>query len=161
MRVQKYRLEVVKEKGASYEVVTKKISSPSVAFELLNTVFRLEVQAEEVFAILCLNTKNEVVGCFEVSRGILSTALVHPREIFKRAIACNSACVLLAHNHPSGNPSPSKEDDNITKRLAEAGDLLGISILDHVIIGEDKYYSYKEENASILESHKNIGGKYV
>jgi len=154
MRVQKYRLEVVKEKGTSYEVESKKITSPSVASEILNKVFRLEVQPEEVFAILCLNTKHETIGCFEVARGSLGMALVHPREVFKRAIACNAACVLIAHNHPSGYVVPSSEDDNITKRLIEAGSLLGIEIVDHLVIGDDKFYSYKEQNASIFESRK-------
>jgi DNA repair protein RadC len=93
---------------------------------------------------LCLNTKNKVAGAHIISQGSLSASIVHPREVFKAALLNNSASIILAHNHPSGDPEPSREDVETTKRLVEAGEILGIRVLDHVIIGE-QYLSMKEE----------------
>lgn len=152
---------MVKERGPAYEVESKKVDCPVSGYNILNQVFRLDVQPEEIFVMLCLNIKNEIIGSFEVSRGSLAVALVHPREVFKRALLCNAASILVAHNHPSGNSKPSIEDNSISKRLSEAGEMIGISVLDHIIVGDDNYYSYKEENPSLLMSHKNIGGNYV
>ena len=78
-------------------------------------------------------------------RGTINTSLVHPREVFKRALLNNASNIMVAHNHPSGDPNPSKEDIQITERLKEAGNLLGINLLDHIIVGEDKYISLKEK----------------
>ena len=86
-----------------------------------------------------LDTKNKIIGAFGVSRGALNSSLVHPREVFKRALLSNAASIMLAHNHPSGDPTPSSEDKATTKRLVEAGDIIGIRVLDHIIIGEDSF----------------------
>ena len=95
--------------------------------------------------VLMLDTKNRVIGINTVSVGILDSALVHPREVFKPAILCNASSIILAHNHPSGDPSPSFEDQRVTKRIKEAGDLLGIEVLDHVVVGEQgRFCSLKE-----------------
>lgn len=161
MRINKYRLELVKEEGVSYDIESKSIKSPPDAYDMLNLTLKLDSQAEEVFSMLCLNKKNDIIGCFEIARGALSAALVHPREVFKRAILCNAASIIVAHNHPSGDSRPSKEDDAITRRLSEAGDIIGISVTDHIIVGDEKYYSYKEMNPSLMESHRNIGGNYA
>ena len=97
--------------------------------------------------LLMLNQKNRVIGIHTVSMGSLTASVVHPREVFKVAILANCASILLAHNHPSGDCQPSKEDRAITTRLVEAGRLLGISVLDHVIIGgEGRYFSFADEN---------------
>jgi DNA repair protein RadC len=88
------------------------------------------------FVAVLLDTKGQVIGVTTISIGDLSSALVHPREVFKPAVLANAASVLLAHNHPSGDPTPSSEDVSVTRRLAEAGALLGIDVLDHVVIGE-------------------------
>lgn len=106
---------------------------------------RLRSLEQEHFLTLHLNTKNRLLGMETVSIGTLDASLVHPREVFKAAIRQSSASLILAHNHPSGDPRPSKEDINLTYRLKESGELLGIPILDHVIIGDHKYYSMKEE----------------
>ena len=96
--------------------------------------------------MLCFNTKNAVVGAFEVSKGSLNSSIVHPREVFKRAILSNANAILVAHNHPSGDLNPSSEDINMTKRLESAGDIIGIKVLDHLIVGENNFYSFKENS---------------
>ena len=140
----KYRLELVKEESHKYEVETR-ISCPKDIYEVLTKVCRIQCNAEEVFILITLNTKNIVTGYFEVHRGTINSSLVHPREVFKRALLNNASNIMVAHNHPSGDPNPSKEDIQITERLKEAGNLLGINLIDHIIVGEDKYISFKEK----------------
>ena len=140
----KYRLELVKEESHKYEVETI-ISCPKDIYEVLTKVCRIQCNAEEVFILITLNIKNIVTGYFEVHRGTINASLVHPREVFKRALLNNASDIIVAHNHPSGDPNPSKEDIQITERLKEAGNLLGINLLDHIIVGEDKYISLKEK----------------
>lgn len=106
---------------------------------------RLSFLSQEHFLTLHLNTKNRLLGMETITIGTLDSSLVHPREVFKGAIRQSSAALILAHNHPSGDPQPSKEDLHLTRRLKESGELLGIPILDHVIIGNQNYYSMKEE----------------
>src|SRR5690625_6412061 len=99
----------------------------------------------EVFFVMCLNTKNNVVAVHRCHIGSLNGSLVHPREVFKSAILNNAASVIVAHQHPSGDITPSMEDINVTKRLAEAGKLLGIEVLDHLVVNnEGKFTSLKE-----------------
>ena len=105
----KYRLELVKEESHKYEVETR-ISCPKDIYEVLTKVCRIQCNAEEVFILITLNTKNIVTGYFEVHRGTINTSLVHPREVFKRALLNNASNIMVAHNHPSGDPNPSKED---------------------------------------------------
>ena len=95
----------------------------------------------EEFWVIHLNTKNRMIGYEVVSVGSMSASIVHPREVFKGAIINNSAALICFHNHPSGDPTPSREDIDITKRLRDGGDLLGIRILDHIIIGDREYRS--------------------
>ena len=142
-RINVYSLRLVKESSVTYNL-EKPIVNPATAAEIINQVFDMENQPNEVFAILCLNTKNKVAGAHIISQGSLSASIVHPREVFKAALLNNSASIILAHNHPSGDPEPSREDVKTTKRLVEAGEILGIRVLDHVIIGE-QYLSMKEE----------------
>jgi DNA repair protein RadC len=137
-------LEVIKESSKVYQLPPGNITSSKLAYEYVNTVFKLSSQAEEVFVVLVLNTKNAVVGGFEVSRGTLSSSPVHPREVFKRVLLLNGVRCILAHNHPSGVANPSPEDIALTKRLASAGDILGIGVIDHIIAGSDDYVSLKE-----------------
>jgi DNA repair protein RadC len=99
----------------------------------------------EQFRILLLNTKNVIIACEEVSRGSLNSSIVHPREVFNRAIKRSAAAIILIHNHPSGDPTPSQEDINITRRLVEVGRLVGIEVLDHLIIGDGVFTSLKEK----------------
>jgi len=99
---------------------------------------------QEHFVVLLLNTKNKVIGRETVSVGSLNAAVVHPREVFRAAVKRSAASVICAHNHPSGDPTPSPEDIALTHRLAEAGRVMGIEVLDHLIIGEQAYVSLKE-----------------
>lgn len=100
---------------------------------------------KEYFKIILLDIKNNIIAVENISIGSLNSSLVHPREIFKTAIKKSSAAAILVHNHPSGDPRPSNEDIEVTKRISEGGKILGIEILDHVIIGDGNYFSFKDE----------------
>lgn len=99
----------------------------------------------EHFRVILLNTKNRVLDVDTVSIGSLNASLVHPREVFKRAVQRSAAAIILVHNHPSGDPSPSQEDLQISQRLCEAGRIIGIEVLDHIIIGDHVFTSFKEK----------------
>jgi DNA repair protein RadC len=117
------------------------VSSPADVDRLLRG--RIANLDRENFVAVLLNTKNEVIETPLVSIGTLSASLVHPREVFKPAIRASAASVVLAHNHPSGKVEPSREDREVTRRLSDAAEILGIEVLDHVIVG-DGYFSMKE-----------------
>jgi DNA repair protein RadC len=104
----------------------------------------LQHEAAEVFVMLCLSTKCRVLGYYEVSRGTLDATLVHPREVFKVALLANAAAIILAHNHPSGDPSPSLDDVDLTHRLVKAGEILGVQVVDHIIIGDGRWTSFHD-----------------
>jgi len=126
------------------EKPVKKISCAEDVFKLFQD--RLKDKNEEHFYVLMLNNQNKIIAEQEVSKGILDASIIHPREVFKPAIKNSASKIILVHNHPSGDPSPSREDLEITEKLTEAGNQIGIKILDHVIIGKEKYYSNKEES---------------
>ncbi|MEK4157876.1 DNA repair protein RadC [Paenibacillus sp. FSL E2-0230] len=118
------------------------IRSPKDVYNLLEPELRFE--QKEHFICLFLNTKNRLIFKEVISIGSLNAAIVHPREVFHAAIRRCSASLICAHNHPSGDPEPSIEDVNLTKRLLAAGEIIGIEVLDHVIIGGNRFYSLKE-----------------
>lgn len=120
------------------------IKSPSDVAEYV--MEDLKSLTQEHFKTVFLNTKNEIIAYETISIGTLNASIVHPRDVFNQAIRKAAANVILVHNHPSGNPKPSVEDINITKRLAEAGDIVGIKVLDHIIVGDGSFYSMKEED---------------
>ncbi|HHX14019.1 MAG TPA: DNA repair protein RadC [Clostridiales bacterium] len=101
---------------------------------------------KEHFTVLFLSTKNEIICAEEISVGNLNSSIVHPREVFRGAVKRGAAAVILVHNHPSGHPQPSQNDIDVTRRLVEAGDLMGIPVLDHLIIGDGVFISLKEQN---------------
>ncbi len=105
----------------------------------------LKKETREIFATVHLDSKNRVLCIETVSIGSLSAAIVHPREVFKGTLLSSAAAMVLVHNHPSGDPTPSREDLELTKRLKDAGELLGIRVLDHVIIGEN-YLSFADRD---------------
>ena len=107
---------------------------------------QLKGKRKEHFLVLCLDTRNRLIDRKLVSMGSLDTSIVHPREVFKEAISSCAASVIFAHNHPSGDPEPSKEDLELTKRLARAGEILGIDVLDHIIICDKSFVSLKARN---------------
>ena len=137
-----YKISLVREGQVScYE---QQIRSSANASTILQN-YLADVDREH-FVVLLLNQKNRVIGVHTVSVGSLSASVVHPRETFKAAILANAAAIICGHNHPSGDCQPSREDRAITTRLVESGKLLGISVLDHVIIGdENKYFSFADE----------------
>ena len=118
------------------------IREPGDAFRFAMPHF-LHVSKEH-FAVLILNTKNHVIGLRDISIGSLTASIVHPREVFQEAIKNSAASIILLHNHPSGDPTPSKEDIAVTQRLVKAGTIMDIPVLDHVVIGDHRYVSMKE-----------------
>jgi DNA repair protein RadC len=106
---------------------------------------RLRAKKKEYFLALLLDTRNQLIKVAEISVGSLDSSIVHPREVFKEAISASAAAVIFAHNHPSGDAQASPDDIKLTKRLAEAGELVGIEVLDHIIIGDRKSLSLKRE----------------
>jgi len=104
---------------------------------------RLKGRKKEHFLVLCLDTRNRLIQCRPVSMGSLDTSVVHPREVFKEAVAASAASVIFAHNHPSGDPEPSKEDVELTRRLVKSGEIVGIEVLDHIIVCDKGYLSLK------------------
>lgn len=121
----------------------KKITSPKDVAEIFIPLFRDEVK--EKFIVICLNSANKIIRYEVISVGNLNSSIVHSREVFKVAIENNSANIILMHNHPSGNPEPSKEDINITKRLAESGKILEINVFDHIIIAGNTFTSFVDK----------------
>lgn len=119
------------------------IRSPQDAVNLL--MARLRYETREHFIILLLSTKNHVLATPTISIGSLNASIVHPRELFREVINHSAASVILAHNHPSGDPTPSPEDIGLTRKLIDAGKILEIPVLDHIIIGDNKYVSLKEK----------------
>lgn len=120
----------------------EKITCPNDVFEHLEvTVAHLK---REKFFTLLLDTKNQIIAVEEISTGSLNASIVHPREVFHYAIKKNAKSMILAHNHPSGHVTPSKEDRQITERLVEAGKIIGIEVIDHIVLGKNSYYSFKE-----------------
>ncbi|MBM7854910.1 DNA repair protein RadC [Desulfohalotomaculum tongense] len=118
------------------------IQTPNDIATLMDEIRYLD---REQFRAVLLDTKNQVITIETITIGILDSSLVHPREVFKSAIKRSAARIVLVHNHPSGDPTPSKEDINITKRLIEVGKIIGINILDHLIIGDGRFTSLKSE----------------
>lgn len=112
--------------------------------DIQELIYDLKFYDKEHFVVVYLNTKNVVIGQETISIGTLNSALVHPREVFKAAIRRGAASIIACHNHPSGDPTPSPEDISLTKRIAEAGEIVGIELLDHVIIAGNKYVSLRE-----------------
>jgi DNA repair protein RadC len=123
----------------------KRISKAEDVFSLFHD--RLKDEKQEHFYILMLNTKNHIIAEHKISTGILDASIVHPREVFKPAIKNSASKIILIHNHPSGDPSPSSEDIDITNKLKSFGDELGIKVLDHVIIGNGKWWNWAEHRA--------------
>ena len=106
---------------------------------------RLRGKKKEHFLALLLDTRNQLIKVSQISVGSLDTSIVHPREVFKEAISASAASVIFVHNHPSGDPEASADDIKLTKRLAEAGEIVGIDVLDHIVIGDKNYLSLKRE----------------
>ena len=149
MRVTTYRAELdknlhtilVRESSRNYP--GGNVKSPCAIAEMMNAMYGLSRQAEEHIYMLALNTKCGLLGVFELAHGTVDSALCEPREIFIRALLCGASSVVLVHNHPSQDVNPSKVDCAVSKRIREAGGLVGVELTDHIIVG-DGYYSFME-----------------
>lgn len=140
-RVNIISLKMVKDQSILYP--ERRIKAPDDAYKLLKQFF---VEADrELFIVLCLDTKNQPTAINICHIGSLNASIVHPREVLKPAVLSNSASIIVAHNHPSNDPTPSREDIDVTKRLSDAGKIIGIELLDHLVVGTDKYISLKEK----------------
>lgn len=143
-----YHIELVREeKPAAF--CGKAVFGPEDIADIFRQVLKNEDR--ELFTMLALDTKHRVIGINVVSQGTLNASIVHPREVFKAAMLLNASGIIICHNHPSGNITPSREDSRVTKKLVKAGEILDIPVLDHLIVGWEmdgsfRYYSFKEQN---------------
>ena len=137
-------LELGRRIASAEPLVRDSITSPEHGVALLMP--RLRYESKEHFLVVLLNSKNKVLDVEQISEGSLNSSVVHPREVFAPAVLHHAAAILTAHNHPSGDPTPSKEDKDLTNTLVQAGKYMGIPVLDHIIIGDAKYFSFKEHS---------------
>jgi DNA repair protein RadC len=137
-----FELKVVRERRPGYGSARRVATSREVYDAFRERFAPLD---REEFLVVPLGGKNQILGFHVVSVGTLTASLVHPREVYKIALLANAAAVIVVHNHPSGDPTPSAEDVAITRRLREAGELLGVSLLDHVVIGDERYISFADD----------------
>ena len=128
---------------SSFKKEIKHISSAKDVFDLYHE--RLKDEKQENFYVLMLNNKNNIIKEELISKGVLDSAIIHPREVFKPAIKNSSARIILVHNHPSGDPKPSEEDVKVTKQIKEASKFISIELIDHIIVGREDYYSFKQK----------------
>lgn len=140
-----YKCALVKEKENNYDA---QLTSPERVYELAKTM-GMENECEEYCYMIALNVNAKIIGIHEVSHGSLSSAPASPREVFKRAILNNASSIILMHNHPSGNSRPSPDDLHLTKRMIECGNLLGIKLNDHIVIGRGQYTSIATQDACL------------
>lgn len=153
MRVIKYntkltenqRVVLEKEVSVYCPEIDRKMNGPEQIVKLAKNYLRMHEKSEEYMYMLCMNTKLEMTGVFEISHGNVNSSIVGTREVFQKALLANAVSIALIHNHPSGDPKPSREDVQVTKRLMDAGNILGIQVLDHIIIGRPGFTSLKEK----------------
>ena len=138
------RVALEKEISVNRPDVEGVIRSPENVAEIAKGYLRMHEEPEEYMYMICMNTKNKIIGVFEISHGNVNSSIVGTREVFQKALLANAVSIILMHNHPSGDCAPSREDVEVTKRLVEAGKILGIQVLDHIIVG-DTYSSLKEK----------------
>lgn len=163
MRIQKssivlddnYKNVLVKDFAKNY-VGVDNLQSPANIVQVMNDVFNISNQAEEYLYLVCMTCRCKPISFFEVSHGTYNTTVVNCREILIRALLCGATNIIIIHNHPSGVPEPSREDVQITKKLQEASELIGIQFSDHIIIGRDGYYSFNEERLKLQEQESMI-----
>lgn len=133
---------LLRESGPWYAGLVK---SPEDVVKIMRDHLDLENADREHFVVIYMDRKGNVNAICIVSVGGLHSSIVHPREVFKTALLTSAASIILVHNHPSGDPTPSNEDQEVTKKLVESGKILGIDVLDHIVIGVERYFSFKEK----------------
>lgn len=142
--INQYTVKLIKEKSGKYNIDNKVIKDAQTVASIVDIVIDINNSAVEKFGIITLTIKNKIIGLHIISVGSLTAAIVHPREVFQQAILCNASKIVCFHNHPSGDTAPSQDDIETTKRLVQAGEIMGIKVYDHVIVSEGNYYSFKE-----------------
>lgn len=142
---EKQRVVLEKEVSVYCPDVDRKMNSPEKIVTLAREYLRMHELPEEYMYMVCMNTKLDMIGVFEISHGNVNSSIVGTREVFQKALLANAVSIAMIHNHPSGDPKPSREDVEVTKRLVEGGNILGIQVLDHIIIGRPEYSSLKEK----------------
>ena len=135
--------ELGKREDLEPEMINFDIKSPESVVRAIRA--SIKDKAKEHFKLILLNPRNKIIRISTISIGTLNASLVHPREVFKDAIVHSAASVVLAHNHPSGDPDPSEDDLKITRKLVESGKILGIEVMDHIIIAKNGFFSFKEK----------------
>lgn len=152
-RIPIYQVKLVRDGSLTTE--RKRIDAPATAANVLHQYF--DGTDREHFVVLLLDTRHQIIGIHTVTVGVLDASLIHPREIFKPAILANAAAIILAHNHPSGDPTPSPDDRAVTRQTVAAGRIIGIAVVDHVIVGDSPQYVRFLE-AGVLDSDAVPGG---
>lgn len=149
MRITSYTVELdgklnilVKEKAVNYKTI--RFNNPEEIVEMINSLFRLNLKSEEHIYLLAMDIKCNLIGVFLLSKGTVDATVVNPREIFIRLFLCGASAFVIVHNHPSGDVTPSKDDRLTTKRIQECSDMMGIKFLDHIIVGDDNYFSFQK-----------------
>lgn len=140
--------ELMEERSIDYQhenISNERLDNPYKIYQMLCDVFQHDKQCEEYLYLLCFNTKYRLLGVFEVSHGTVNMSACSPREVYQKALLCNAVNIIIAHNHPSGDTTPSKNDMDFTKRVSEAGKIIGIELADSIIVGHDTYYSMTED----------------
>lgn len=153
MRIVKYKTRLTEDQKAVLEKecsvncpeVDRKMNSPEKVVGLAKHYLRLHEQTEEYLYMICMDTKLNMTSVFELSHGNVNSSIFSVREIFQKALLANAVSIIVMHNHPSGDPEPSYEDIQVTRRLVEAGHILGVQVLDHIIIGRPGYCSLKDK----------------
>jgi DNA repair protein RadC len=153
MRVVKYKTKLTEDQKAVLEKefsvnrpdINKKMNSPECAAIFARDFLKLHEQTEEYLYMICINVKLDMTSAFELSHGNVNSSIVSVREMFQKALLANAVSIIVIHNHPSGDPSPSREDIQVTERMVKAGELLGVQVLDHIIIGRPGFCSLKEK----------------
>lgn len=140
----KYDVRLVQEHSGRYDL-DKKITSSTQAAEICKKLYDMSDLSYEKMVMLTLNTRNQVVGCFEVGRGTVDEATIYPREILTRALLTNAKAVILAHNHPADSTNPSEADVNVTRKVEDVLKMVDIRLLDHIIVAHDKTYSMADD----------------
>ena len=153
MRVVKYKTILTADKKVALEKelcvnrpdLNSTIRSPEDVAIFARNFIRLHEQSEEYLYMICMNVKNVITSVFELSHGNVNSSIVGVREMFQKALLANAVSIIVMHNHPSGDPKPSREDVEVTKRMVEAGKIIGVEVLDHIIVGDTSFSSLKEK----------------
>lgn len=151
MRITRYKTKLTEDKKVTLEKerskncpqIDKVVNSPDKVLQVARDFLRMHEDSEEYAYMLCLNTKCVLTSVFQISHGTVNGAMMGAREIFQKALLANAVSIIVMHNHPSGDCTPSMEDLKVTERLIKAGEMIGVQVLDHVIVGGDSHYSMK------------------